>query len=302
MKLATERNLLYAYTPMDIHNPHKSKLTLPVEDKTNGTTVYRGIWGAEEYMIIDVLCDMVRLIKYNNRKPRTAEVKESISSFTSKQVEEQFKGQELSGDFTIKMPAIPYSRIVTRYDFLRSYGPRRLQALFQRAANIQLTCYYRYKLFDRKYFYDVETEKGKETRNLTKLTFKPSVPQSLIGFEYLLDTLSYFFKFTTGLGVLFVNNIRAAEWEWLPSELYSLSNNAQNLYRKYLLTRKQGTEIRVAAAQIGQTLKLMTSNQTVRREAIERYLDELSKLGLVKWRRERGYRDFVMVMEKMAAN
>ena len=26
MKLITERNLLYAYTPMDIHNPHKSKM------------------------------------------------------------------------------------------------------------------------------------------------------------------------------------------------------------------------------------------------------------------------------------
>jgi hypothetical protein len=302
MKLATERNLLYAYTPMDIHNPHKSKLTLPLEDKTIGTTVYGGVWGAEEYMIIDVLCDMVRLIKYNNRKPKAAEVKESISSFTSKQVEEQFKGKELPGEFTLRMPEIPYSRIVTRYDFLRSYGPRRLQALFQRAANIQLTCYYRYKLFDKKYFYDVETDKGKETTNLTKLPFKPSVPQSLFEFEYLLDTLSYVFKFTSGLSALFANNIRAAEWEWVSSELYSLSNNAQNLYRKYLLTRKEGTEIRVAAAQIGQTLKLMTHNQTVRREAIERYLEELAGLGLVKWNRERGYRDFVMVMEKIAAN
>ena len=301
MKLITERNLLYAYTPMDIHNPHKSKLTLPMTDKVNGTTVYQGVWGAEESMLIDTLADMVRITAYGAKKPGLKEVTTNISWLNSKKVEDHFRGDQLAQTFTTGVPPVPYARIMARYDFLRGYGPKGLHGLIERTSKIRLTCSYRYKVKETTTEND-PTGKSRKTENLSKHSFKSSVPQSLFDFEYRQDTLSYEFRFTTGLGILFFNNILAAEWEWVPSELYSLSRNAQNLYRKYLLVKKQGTEIRLSVAQIAKTLKLMTANQTVRRKSVEGYLEELKAAGFIDYKVERGYRDFAIAMKKLVSN
>jgi hypothetical protein len=302
MKLITERNLLYAYAPMDIHNPHKSNLTLPFSDNLIGTTVYEGVWGAEEYMVIDVLSDILRYLEYMNKKPRASEVNKKISRFDSRAVEGFFSGGGLVPKYSVQLPAIPYSKIVTRYDFLRKYGPKKLHLLIERTSKIRLICQYRYKIMEKESDSTFDSGKTKKTATIVKYGFKPAAPQSLFDFEYCLDTLSYVFKFNSGIGALFANNILAAEWEWLPSEIYSLSRNAQNLYRKYLLTKKQGTEIRVRISDIARTLNIMTPNQTARRKAIERYLEELAGLGLIKYKVERGYRQFVVAIEKLVSN
>ena len=91
MKLAIERNLIYAYMPMDIHNPYKKNFTLPYSE--NGTVIDGHYWGAEEQMLIDVLGDLIRHVKYKKSKPKKDVLQACISRFNVSNVNDEFVSQ-----------------------------------------------------------------------------------------------------------------------------------------------------------------------------------------------------------------
>jgi len=299
MKIATERNLLYAYAPMDVHNPHQAKLTLPYSNPEVGTTVTAGKWGAEEQMAFDILTDILRIAIYPKRKPTLKDIKEWASKYEPDTVKEEFTKSHLDSKFFVVLPGpVTHAQIVTRYPFLlRKYTPKTLHNLFQRASEISFKCKYRYKVCEK-----VTSGGGTKKEKLLKRPFKPSVSQRLFTFDHDAENKSYLFKFITGIGVLFVNNVGAAELEWLPSELYGVSRNAQNLYRKYMLAKKKGTEVEIPSVKLAATLNLNTTNQTVRRKSIEGYLNQLLNIGLIEYKVEKGYRDFKFVIKKVVSN
>ena len=302
MKLITERNLLYAYTPMDIHNPHKSKLTLPHTDEVIGTTVSGQTWGAEEYMIIDVISDIIRIVMYGNRRPKATEINNNLKLLYAKGKFDREEKRALVEFPMHKLPAISYARIVTRYPFIRKYGPKKFYKIVEKVSNIRLICEYRYKVVETTYVADKAGEKYREKKEVLKYHYRPKISENIFAFDYSQEGLTYSFRFGAGLSVLFCNNIVAAEWEWLPFEFYSLSKNAQNLYRKYLLVKKRGTEVRIDVARMARTLKLTTPNQTAQRKALGRYLEELADQGFIRYKVERGYRQFEIAMEKLVSN
>jgi hypothetical protein len=298
MKIATERNLLYAYAPIDVHNPHQAKLVLPYTNPEIGTTVTAGKWGAEEQMVFDILTDIMRVAIYKNRRPTRREVKKWASKYDPEIVKEEFTKNHLDSKFFIKLPTpVTHAQIVTRYTFLRKYTPKTLHDLFQRASEISFKCKYRYKVCEK-----VRSASGTMKEELGKRPFESSVSQRLFTFDHDDVNKSYLFKFITGMGLLFVNNIAAAELEWLPSELYGVSRNAQNLYRKFMLTRKKGTGIEIPCVRLATMLNLKTSNETARRKSIEGYLNQLLNIGLIEYRVEKGYKDFKFGIKKVVSN
>ena len=131
-------------------------------------------------------------------------------------------------------------------------------------------------------------------KNLGKFEFYPDGPQRLFTFEDK-NNEDYIINFNTGLGSLFANNMLALEWEWLPFEFYKLSKNAQNLYRKYILVKKKGSELRLTDIELAKMLKLQTTNRTARRKSIERLLAELVENGYIEYEIEKGYKDVVFL-------
>jgi hypothetical protein len=289
MKLVAERNLIYAYAPMDIHNPHKKKFTFPFNE--GQTTVSGEYWGAEEQMLIDVLGDILRISAYKNAKPQKVALKRYISSIDKDMVGTHFTDNDVSKCMPVEYPLALYPAQI-KYPFLKKYTQKTFYKLMERASKIKVRCNYRYKI----------NHIEKNAERMTKFEFFPKEPQSLFSSEYETENDRYMIRFDKGLGRLFANNILAAEWEWLPFEFYQLSKNAQNLYRKFLLVKKKNTEIKLMDHEIARMLKLQTANRTARNKSIKRLLKELAENGYIEWRIEKGYKDPVYSIKKLISN
>lgn len=289
MKIAVERNLIYAYTPMDIHNPHRDKFPLPYND--GQTTVAGEYWGAEEQMLFDVLGDVLRRSAYQNAKPQKVQLKRFISQIDKDGVDTRFTENDASKCKPIEFPLRLYAAKY-HFPFLLKYTRKAFHQLMERASKIRVRCNYKYKI---NHF-----DKNREV--ITKFDFSPREPQGLFTYQYDAKDDRYTILFNTGMGRLFANNILAAEWEWLPFEFYNLSKNAQNLYRKFLLVRKKGTNIRLFDYKLAQVLKLQTTNRTVRNKSIRRLLEELVQKKYLEWRIEKGYKDPLYSITKSVSN
>lgn len=299
MKLITERNLLYAYTPLDIHNPHKKNFSLPFSD--NGTTVCDQYWGAREYMLIDILGDTLRKYAYKNSKPKRSVLKQFISRLDSNTVKTNFTENKVEPN-QITSFEISFSYVRRSYPFFKKYGPQKFYQLVEKTSNIGLICDYKYKINHTQSDYNWDTKKSKTKEQISKIDFKPKIPQRLFEFDYFPSNKTYKIHFSSGLGALYANNILAAEWEWLPFKFFELSKSAQNLYRKFVLVKKKDSEIRISEYLIANTLKLTTPNQTTRRKAIERLLGELVKIGFISFEIERGYKERIYSIKKLISN
>jgi hypothetical protein len=299
MKLAAERNLIYAYTPMDIHNPHKKKFPLPFNE--GQTTVSGEYWGAEEQMLIDVLGDILRISAYKNAKPQIIALKRFISTFDKDMVDTYFADNDVSKCMPVEYPLMLYP-VKVDYPFLKKYTSKTFYGLMERVSKIKLLCKYRYKINNIERNYDFDKRKDLITEKMNKFEFLPNGPQNLFSFEYDKDRDRYKILFDTGLGRLFANNILAAEWEWLPFEFYQLSKNTQNLYRKFMLVKKKNTEIKLMDLELARVLKLQSLNRTARNKSIKRLLKELAENGYIEWRIEKGYTDPVYSIRKLVSN
>ena len=299
MKLITERNLIYAYTPLDIHNPHKKNFPLPFSDQ--GTEVHGDYWGAQEYMIYDLMADALRKIVYQNSKPGKAVLKRNISIFSKYTVETNFRENKLipGQRFTF---LIVLKELRSYYPFVNKYTPKKFYHLVERASKIRIICNYRYKINNIESAHNFNTDKSSRREQIAKFPFRPKEPQNIFDFEYDEKNESYKIYLQSGLGALFSNNILAAEWEWLPFEFFELSKNAQNLYRKFILTKKENTEVRLSYLEIAKCLKLMTPNQTAKRKTIEKLLSELTP-EYIEFERVAGYKnDCVFSIKKTISN
>ena len=299
MKLITERNLIYAYTPLDIHNPHKKNFALPFSDQ--GTEIHGAYWGAQEYMIYDLLADSIRKFAYQKSKPRKSVLKSYISRFSKNTVESNFTENKLIPGQRFIFP-LTLKDLRSYYPFINKYTPKQFYDLVERASKIKLICNYRYKINDIASAHNFDTNKSSRREQIAKFPFRPKEPQNIFDFEYDEKNESYKIYFRSGLGALFANNILAAEWEWLPFEFFELSKNAQNLYRKFILIKKKETQVRLSYLEIAKCLKLMTPNQTAKRKAIEKLLSELTP-EYIEFERVEGYKnDCVFSIKKMISN
>jgi hypothetical protein len=299
MKLIAERNLLYVYSPLDIHNPHKKKFPLPFSD--SGTVVHGQYWGAEEYMIFDLLGDILRKFVYQKSRPKKADVKRYISRFNYHTIETHFKKNKIETNQTTDF-SVTFKELRRYYPFLNKYTPMKFFHLVQRASKIRMICNYKYKINNIQSDHSFETGRSMRREQIKKFTFRPESPQAIFDFDYDKRNDSYKIYFRSGLGVLFANNVLAAEWEWLPFEFYDLSKNAQNLYRKFFLAKKKGTQLRLSYLDIANILKIQTPNQTAKRRPIERFLNELTP-EYIEYELVDGYRnDFVYLIKKVISN
>ena len=192
-------------------------------------------------------------------------------------------------------------RLKLLYPFLKDYSERQFNDLLNRTSAIRFKMKYRYKIFNIEKNHDSDSGKTNVKKNLGKFEFYPDGPQRLFTFEDK-NNGDYIINFNTGLGSLFANNMLALEWEWLPFEFYKLSKNAQNLYRKYILVKKKGSEFRVTDIELAKMLKLQTTNRTARRKSIERLLVELVENGYIDYEIEKGYKDVVFLIRKIISN
>jgi len=297
MFLITERNLIYEYIPLDLNNSQKAKFTFPITK--NNTTIHRGYWGAEESMLLDVLFDKYRRMAYQNRKPRKndSDVKNYMSKIEINLVNNEFhtnehptKKIEIAGIVTT------YKEIVSEYGFLKKYSPKKFQALCERVANIQISGQYKYVYRHIENKYNANTGKEKTIEYPSKTVFKFGEPLNLIRFVYKDTELTkhsaprvldqkYAFAFQSGLSLLMAYNVTGIEWEWISSRIYNLSKNAQNLYRKYVLTRKKGSVITVPLSDLKSLLNIFHHDSYLAKKSIEKYLDEIQLLGIIKWQR-----------------
>ena len=298
MKLAIERNLIYAYMPMDIHNPYKKNFALPYSE--NGTVIDGHYWGAEEQMLIDVLGDVIRHVKYKNSKPKKDVLQAWISRFSVSNVDDEFVHNDVNEKFLVQY-YFNLDRLKLLYPFLKDYSDRQFNDLLNRTSAIQFKMKYRYKIFNIERNQDWDTNKTKVKKYFGKYEFYPDGPQRLFTFEDK-NTGDYIINFNTGLGSLFANNMLAMEWEWLSFEFYELSKNAQNLYRKYILVKKKGSELRLTDIELAKMLKLQTTNRTARKKSIERLLAELVENGYIDYKIEKGYKDVVFLIRKIISN
>ena len=298
MKLAIERNLIYAYMPMDIHNPYKKNFSLPYSE--NGTVIDGYYWGAEEQMLIDVLGDLIRHVKYKNSKPKKDVVQAWISRFNVSNVNDQFVLNDVNDKFVVKYH-FNLDRLKLLYPFLKDYSDRQFNDLLNRTSEICFKMKYRYKILNIEKNHDFDSGKTHVKKNLGKFEFYPDGPQRLFTIEDNKNE-DYQINFNTGLGSLFANHMLALEWEWLPFEFYKLSKNTQNLYRKYILVKKKSSEFRVTDIELAKMLKLQTTNRTARKKTIEKLLLELVENGYIEYEIEKGYKDVVFLIRKIVSN
>ena len=298
MKLAIERNLIYAYMPMDIHNPYKKNFTLPYSE--NGTVIDGHYWGAEEQMLIDVLGDVIRHLSYKKSRPKKDVLQARISRFNLSNVNDEFVYNNVNQDYVVKYN-FNLDRLKLLYPFLKDYSERQFNDLLNKTSEICFKMKYRYKILNIEKKHDFHSGKTHVKKNLGKFEFYPDGSQRLFTFEDK-NNGDYIINFNTGLGSLFANNMLALEWEWLPFEFYKLSKNTQNLYRKYILVKKKGSEFRVTDIELAKMLKLQTTNRTARRKSIERLLVELVENGYIEYEIEKGYKDVVFLIRKIISN
>jgi len=269
----------------------------------NNTTIHRGYWGAEESMLLDVLFDKYRRMVYQNRKPRKNDndVKNFMSKIEISLVNNEFHTNEHPTDKIWKVGFYTtYKEIVSEYGFLKKYSPKKFQALCERVVNIQISGQYKYvyQHIEKKYNYN--SDKVKIIEYPSKTVFKFDEPLNLINFGYKDTELTkhsaprvidqnYAFGFQSGLSLLMAYNVTGLEWEWISSRIYSLSKNAQNLYRKFVLTRKKGSVITVPLNDLKSLLNIFHHDSYLAKKSIEKYLDEIQLLGIIKWQRTGKY-------------
>jgi hypothetical protein len=302
MKLFTERNLLYIYVPLDFHNPHKKNYALPISK--NGTVVYGEYWGADEYMLIDILADWIRNGLYRKIHVDKKLTKNKQSYFT-KEFIDNLISNSLPAEKVIKFD-LRYKDIRRNYPFMSKFPPKKFSKLIEQTSKIKLQTHYKVKL---RYEYketewDPFSEKRKNVKKKfdSKVTIDFKTPQSLFNYVIESATGNYRFIFDTGLGLSFVNNILMFEWERLPFEFYNLSKNAQNLYRRLILPKKEGTKVEHPLDVIAEFLNFGSPNQTVKKDAVERVLNELKANKYIDWERKKGFRETIMAIEKTISN
>ena len=302
MKLFTERNLIYIYVPLDFHNPHKKNCTLPISK--NGTAVYGEYWGADEYMLIDILTDLIRNGLYKKIHVDKNLTKNVQSYFTKKFIENLINNS-LPEEKIIKFD-LRYKDIRRNYPFTGKFQLKLIVLGIDWSLRVKLQTNYKVKL---RYEYE-ETEWDPKRCSRCRLSrcvergvpidFK--TPQSLFNYVIESATGNYRFIFDTGLGLSSVNNIMMFEWERLPFDLNEEIKNAQNLYRRLILRKKEGTKLEYPLDVIAEFLNFKSKNQTVKKDAVERVLNELKANKYVDWERKKGFRETIMAIEKTISN
>ena len=302
MKLYTDRNLLYIYPALDFHNPHKKNYPLPLTK--NDITVYNAYWGADEYMLIDVLADKIRKGFYQKIKVDSKNIRNTQSLF-DKEFVNQLVENSLPDNLILKFD-IQYKEIRRMYPFMSKYPPKQFAHLVDRTSRMKLKTSYKVKLSyeNRDNHHDIDTDRHKTSKKKIneKIAVEFRSPQNL--FNYSLESEDGIYKilFNTGLGVSFVNNMKMFEWERLPFEFYNFSKNAQNFYRRAMLPRKQGTKVEYALGFIADYLNFNSPNQKVQSVAVERVLNELKNREFIEWEKKKGYRETIFSIEKAISN
>lgn len=308
MFLSTERNLIYEYIPLDIHNPYKHKIKFPLTK--NNITIHQGFWGAEESMLLDILCDVFRKKMYQNKKPKKnhKNVIEYMIKINKVMVDVLFDNNNYTSSLGI---IITYKNLVSNYPFLKKYSTKKFQILCEKLSNVKISGHYKYKYQKIIENYNWVTKKIDTFYKPTKDIFIFNNPQNFVNFEYkninftkhLIPKITdqeYKFKFESGLGYLLVSNISALEWEWISSKIYNMSKNAQNIFRKLIITKKKNTIINVSLNDLKELLNIKHNNSNLSKKTIEKSLEEIRSLGFISWERigKYNYISYDIIKEK----
>lgn len=296
MKISVERNLLYAYTPMDYYNPFKYKLSHPFTKPNIETTVHAGVWGAREAQAIDILTYILKLQIFKKGPLKHNPTSMSITSQLNKsQILELSTEDILPPELNVTLPELYYNRLLIIFPFLRSMSPKKLNEMFQRASQIFLTGRYGYKISEHR-----KTPSGKIVLSESKNFVVIHKAQNLFNINYSHSLLKYTFTFNTLLGRLFINNIAAREIEWLDAQIYALHFSSVNLYKKFVLTKRPGTVIEIFAKDIATMLNHDAKNVTNRDDGISKCLDNLATLKLLNYQRIKVYKDTCFRIVKLS--
>lgn len=271
-KIATERNLLYSYVPMDFNNRSRSFVRFPFDK--NGSSIKGEFWNAKNYMLIDTICDFTWRTIYSNSLPRNK--KDSKVIYFGRDF--NFKYLNIPKESFIVN--VPYKHLITTYPYLDKYSPIQLKELFEKISNIQIKTVYSHMKM-------VLVEKGiefkKEKINIDNFNRIFELKISNIKQNKYVTDMEYNLQFTDTLGSLLYNNITLLELEWIDPVLYECSNNAQNLYRIFILNKKPLTKIEVILSELKTRLNINTKNISSCKDTIISYLNSLKSKELIEW-------------------
>ena len=241
-------------------------------------TIDRGYWGARNYMLMDILGYFFLLKEGGDVLPKCPE------SLFFNLDDVGFREGDLNKSSSERLIRSPIN-LITEDDIPRITGHKH------------------WVRFDDKYFRKFTGSTLNSNQILTliletsrvefKLAFPVRLPENhkkhkdnwyvmnyfsrLFEFGYfdrdkredgVVYNREYYVIFNTLMGEMFVNNLLARNYDWIPPRFYTLPDLAQFFYRALVL-HHNGTTLRIYLSTIAERLNLLTSNITMLRKTVE---------------------------------
>jgi len=211
-----------------------------IDKKSRETCFINGHWGARNYMVMDIVGYYLLLKEGKDLLPKEpAPIFNDMSSIAVRESNISSNNIPLSNQSTMNDKDI--KRIEnTRYWILFDDKEFRKSTSLNMSSNEIRDLLLETSRVEFKLVFPVRMWNGKKAK---EQTYNMNLFSRLFEFGYVdQDTRSdgvvqsrqYYISFNTTLGELFAHNLLSKSYDWLDNRFYSLPNNAQVFYRRFL--------------------------------------------------------------------
>lgn len=173
------------------------------------------------------------------------------------------------------------SVLMKKIPYLNKYSSKEFHDLLVETSELRLSMRYptRYYDIEKKDYSNFDFNTYSNPSRLFRIT---DITNSKVSKDNHILRRTYFLRFDTILGYLFVQNCMSSYMDLLPTKFYDMSDYAQLFYRILILPWYNGVNSRLNIEQIRSRLALKTKDRHMLRKVIKRILEELKRQTFIK--------------------